>query len=134
MRSVFLVLVLSCCVSASDCFCSPGPPLLRRVATVRAGGLPRSSKRTAGEIWQLLESARETRERIKEDILYVIRRQRECEEGSQSYLALERKFMELLEKEDEVVLRISGLVQEMIASKRLGKNVASFYKAYFREC
>jgi hypothetical protein len=81
----------------------------------------------------VLESARVEREQIKLEISEVIGLQRECEEGSKLYLELERRFMRLLEAEDETILKISRLVNEMIIASKLSKDATRVCKSYFNE-
>jgi hypothetical protein len=105
----------------------------RLPAIVRRSSTPLCLKKSTDDIWLYLELARAERERIKTEIMEVISLQRECKEGSRRYLELEAKFMELLDVEDETVLKISRLVNEMVVGRKLSRNVTDIYRSYFRD-
>lgn len=124
----FWVPLLLLAVCTAHCFLPPqSAPSLRRERSALC------LKRSADIAWDLLESAKAERELIKLKILDVIGLQRGCKEGSKLYLELDRKFIELLEAEDEAVLRISRLVEEAVATSKLSKNATSIYRSYFRD-
>lgn len=128
-----LWLLCTACFCCSACFV----PSLQR-SPIRPSLSPASAalclRRSADELWKAIEVSRLERDRIKLDIVEVIQRQRECKEGSLLYGALEKRFMELLQAEDEAVLGISRLVSEMVESSRLDrKNATGLYRSYFKD-
>lgn len=122
---LFLVFVSICSV---QCFVQNNG-----FVSLRTNPSKLSLKHTANEISCMLDQARADRERIKMEIVEVIKLQKDCEEGSQMYLILERKFMDLLEIEDQTILKISRLVNEMIISSRMGKNASKIMHSYFND-
>lgn len=112
----------------AHCFVQPRFPKL-----ARSSSSPLCLKRSSEDLWMYLELARDQRERIKAEIIEVIDLQRGLKEDSKSYLELEQKFMELLDVEDETVLKISRLVNEIVGCSKLSRNVSSIYRAYFND-
>lgn len=127
----FLLCLVAVCACGS--FVTPSAPALRRESSDVCMRRARPPRRTADEVWRSLQDARTVREQIKVEIVDVIQKQRECGESSQQYLDLERKFLELLEREDAVVLWISELVNEMIRANKFSRNVSQICRAYFKE-
>lgn len=121
----FLFMFLAC---VAHCFVQPRFPKL-----ARSSSSPLCLKRSSEDLWMYLELARDQRERIKAEIIEVIDLQRGLKEDSKSYLELEQKFMELLDVEDETVLKISRLVNEIVGCSKLSRNVSSIYRAYFND-
>jgi hypothetical protein len=128
MKFIALYTLFFTCVG---CFVRPR---LFMIPRARSEVLPSIClRKTASEIWSILEETRCERERIKLEIVDVVGRQRQCEEGTSLYLALEKKFIELLYLEDNTVLKISQLVDDLISSSKLDRNASLICKTYFKE-
>ena len=52
---------------------------------------------------------------------------------SEEFLALEKQFVHLLEKEDDTILEIYRLVNELIMSSNLNKSKSIIYKSFFKD-
>lgn len=116
------------CVGTALCFV---PMRLSSAGRSREMGL--CLKQSVDELWSVIKDTRLQRERIKEEIVQVVELQRECNESSEVYLALERRFMDLIDMEDETVLRISRLVNALVTKSRLGRNATALYRSYFSD-
>lgn len=128
MRISFFVLLTMTCVGTALCFV---PMRLSSAGRSREMGL--CLKQSVDELWSVIKDTRLQRERIKEEIVQVVELQRECNESSEVYLALERRFMDLIDMEDETVLRISRLVNALVTKSRLGRNATALYRSYFSD-
>ena len=80
-----------------------------------------------------LERMRSVRGDIKAEILKTIQLQRMYKENSREFLELERNFLELLQKEDNIILEMEGVVKQLTRTKTLSRSVCSVYKSYMNE-
>ena len=128
MKISFITLLVAGFLSTALCFV---PMRLSSAGRSRDIGL--CLKQSVDELWNVIKDTRLQRDRIKEEIVQVVELQRGCDESSEVYLALERRFMDLIDMEDETVLRISRLVHALVSKSRLDRNGTALYRSYFSD-
>lgn len=110
---VFALVTVHYCAA----FCMPchAPPLRRQNLLLR------------------LDRLRGMREEVRRDIVSVVEKQRQHAEGSGPFLRFEAAFLDLLNREDEIVMDIETVVKELTRHKTLSKNACSLYRSYIKD-
>lgn len=103
-----------------QCYC-----FLPFLAIARLGQSGQVRINVRAKLWEKLMFMRNMRENVKLDIVKTIAEQTLHCETSAQYKELDKKFLELLHTEDEIILEIERIVKEMTKKKIFSRHVCN---------
>lgn len=117
-----------CFLFFHQCYC-----FLPILAIARLGHSGQVRINDRAKLWEKLMFMRKMRENVKLDIVKTIAEQTLHCETSAQYKELEKKFLELLHTEDEIILEIERIVKGLTKKKIFSRHVCNLRPPHTNE-